>query len=149
MIELIADLHIHTIASGHAADTIRKNCEYAIKKNLKAIGITDHGPGLPGGASFVYIYTLPRIVDNMKMPIKLFSCVEEDIINKKGDLSLPADCRSRLDIVMAGCHPRTWIARQNVKARTKAVVNNITKGYIKVLTHPYRMNNKIELKHYC
>ena len=34
----------------------------------------------------------------------------------------------------------------NVKARTKAVVNTITKGYIKVLTHPYRTNNKIELK---
>ena len=146
MIELIADLHIHTIASGHAADTIRKNCEVAIKKDLKAIGITDHGPGLPGGASFVYFYTLPRIVSNIDMPIKVFSCVEEDIINKRGELSLPPDCRGRLDIVMAGCHPRTWISRQNVKTRTKAVVNTITKGYINVLTHPYRTNNKIELK---
>ncbi len=146
MIELIADLHIHTVASGHAADTIRKNCEIAIKKDLKAIGITDHGPGLPGGAGFVYFYTLPRIVANIKMPIKIFSCVEEDIINKKGELSLEAGCRSRLEIVMAGCHPRTWIARQNVKTRTKAVVNAITKGYIKVLTHPYRTNNNIDLK---
>ncbi len=147
MIELIADLHIHTIASGHAADTIRKNCEIAIKKDLKAIGITDHGPGLPGGASFVYFYTLPRIIANIEMPIKIFSCVEEDIINKKGELSLEADCLSRLEIIMAGCHPRTWIARQNVKTRTKAVVNAITKGHIKVLTHPCRTNNKnIELK---
>lgn len=146
MIELIADLHIHTVASGHAADTIRKCCEIAIKKNLKAIGITDHGPGLPGGASFVYFYTLPRIAANIEMPIKIFSCVEEDIINKKGELSLPADCLSRLEIVMAGCHPRTWIARQNVKTRTKAVVNTISKGRIKVLTHPYRTNTNIELK---
>ena len=83
MIEIIADLHIHTIASGHAGDTIRKNCEFAIKKGLKAVGITDHGPGLPGGAGFVYFYTLPRIIANIELPIKIFSCVEEDIINKK------------------------------------------------------------------
>jgi putative hydrolase len=146
VIEIIADLHIHTVASGHAGDTIRKNCEFAIKKGLSAIGITDHGPGLPGGASFVYFYTLPRITAGIDLPIKIFSCVEEDIVNKKGELSLPSDCRDRLDIVMAGCHPRTWIARQNVKTRTSAVVNAITKGYIRVLTHPYRRNNSIELK---
>lgn len=48
MIKIIADLHTHTVASGHGADTLRTMCEFAIKKGFKGIAITDHGPGLPG-----------------------------------------------------------------------------------------------------
>ena len=46
---LVADLHVHTISSGHAYNTILENTQSAIEKGLKLIAITDHGPNMPGG----------------------------------------------------------------------------------------------------
>ena len=43
-----ADLHTHTIASGHAYNTIREMARAAADKGLKALGITEHAPKLPG-----------------------------------------------------------------------------------------------------
>ena len=45
---LIADLHMHTLVSGHAYGTIREMAADAAQRNLQLIGITEHGPGVPG-----------------------------------------------------------------------------------------------------
>ena len=45
---IIADLHMHTLVSGHAFGTIREMAASASEKGLQLIGITEHGPGLPG-----------------------------------------------------------------------------------------------------
>jgi putative hydrolase len=145
MTEIVADLHAHTIASGHGADTIRTICEFACKKNMKGIAITDHGPGLPGGAGIIYFLSLPRLLKSINLPIRIFTGIEEDIINKKGELSLPAEALQNLEIVMAGCHPRTWIAEQDRKMRTEAVINCFSRGEIKVFTHPVGTYYDIEL----
>ena len=44
-----ADLHTHTIASGHAYSTINEIAAEAARRQLRLIGMTDHGPALPGG----------------------------------------------------------------------------------------------------
>ena len=43
-----ADLHTHTIASGHAYNTIREMARAAADKGLKALGITEHAPRAAG-----------------------------------------------------------------------------------------------------
>jgi putative hydrolase len=136
MLDLVADLHTHTIASGHGADTIRTMGEFAVKRGLKGIAITDHGPGLPGGASVVYFMSIRRVAGGVRLPIRIITGVEDDIKNRKGELALPPEVLEGLEIVMTGCHPETWIARQNPRARTDAVVNAIGRGFVKVLTHP-------------
>ena len=45
---LIADLHMHSLLSGHAFGTIRELAFEAAQRNMKLIGVTDHGPGIPG-----------------------------------------------------------------------------------------------------
>ena len=47
--KLLLDMHNHTIASGHAYSTIQEIAAEANKKGLKYVGITDHGPKMPGG----------------------------------------------------------------------------------------------------
>ncbi len=47
----IADLHVHSVASGHAFSTIEETCRQAKKKELELVAITNHGPALPGGAN--------------------------------------------------------------------------------------------------
>ena len=51
---LIADLHMHTLMSGHAFGTIREMAFEAAAKNLQLIGITEHGPGVPGTCDPIY-----------------------------------------------------------------------------------------------
>ena len=43
---LIADLHMHTLVSGHAYGTIREMAAEAAQKHMQLIGITEHGPGV-------------------------------------------------------------------------------------------------------
>jgi putative hydrolase len=40
------DLHLHTIASGHAYNTILEYVDQAKKLKMKMIGFADHGPSL-------------------------------------------------------------------------------------------------------
>lgn len=136
MYDIIADLHTHTIASGHGIDTIRTLSEFACRKGLQAIAITDHGPGLPGGAGFIYFLSLKRMTGGVDLPIRIFNGVEDDIKNRKGDLTLPGEVLSELEIVMTGLHPATWIADQPITVRTEAVVNAMRKRFIHVFTHP-------------
>jgi putative hydrolase len=45
---LIADTHTHTIASGHAHSTITENVLAAAKKGLSFLGITGHASSMEG-----------------------------------------------------------------------------------------------------
>ena len=45
--DLILDTHTHTIASGHAYNTINEMVRSAADKGLKLLGITDHAPMMP------------------------------------------------------------------------------------------------------
>ena len=44
----IADVHTHSILSGHAFGTVRELAAEAAARNLKILGVTEHGPGIPG-----------------------------------------------------------------------------------------------------
>ena len=45
-----ADLHTHTLSSGHAYSTIDEMAKGAQKRGLNLIAITDHGPAMPGAS---------------------------------------------------------------------------------------------------
>ena len=44
----VADVHMHCIMSGHAFGTIRELAFEAAQRGMKLIGVTEHGPGIPG-----------------------------------------------------------------------------------------------------
>ena len=63
---LLADLHTHTIASGHAYSTLTENVRAAAMAGLELIAITDHGPSVPQGAHPWYFWNLkvaPSVLD--------------------------------------------------------------------------------------
>jgi putative hydrolase len=142
---IVADLHTHTVASTHAADTIRTICEFAEKRGLQAVAITDHGPAVPGGADHVYFNTLWRLTSHIETALRVISGIEDDVVNIKGDLSLADEYLERLEIVTAGCHPFTWMAEQSRTVRTDAIINAVMKGKIRVLTHPVGTRYDIDL----
>ena len=51
---LEVDTHTHTILSGHAWSTLRENCCAARGRGMKGLCLTEHAPGIEGGApSFI------------------------------------------------------------------------------------------------
>lgn len=54
MKSLVADLHMHSVMSGHAFGTIRELAFAASERGLKLIGVTEHGPGIPGTVDPIY-----------------------------------------------------------------------------------------------
>ena len=56
----VLDVHTHTLASGHAYNTIREMAMAASEKGLELLGITEHGIAMPGTCNAFYF-------DNTKM----------------------------------------------------------------------------------
>ncbi len=70
MKKLLADMHMHTLVSGHAYGTIREMAAAAAEKELSLIGITEHAPGIPGTVDPFYYLNLeviPRTIHGVEV----------------------------------------------------------------------------------
>ncbi|NLK00660.1 MAG: phosphatase [Clostridia bacterium] len=131
---LIADLHVHTIASGHAYATINEYIQAAKAKGLEMIAITDHGPALPGGPDisyFGYLAILPEEQDG----VQILTGVEANILDIHGKLDMTDRYLERLDIVLAGLHPPCYRCDDEVQ-NTKAVINTMKNPLVDIIVHP-------------
>ena len=45
--QYVLDSHTHTLASGHAYNTITEMAQAAADKGLSLLAITEHGPAMP------------------------------------------------------------------------------------------------------
>ena len=57
----VVDVHTHTIASGHAYNTMMEMIHAAREKELEVFGITEHAPQMPGSCQLIYFQNL-RVV---------------------------------------------------------------------------------------
>ncbi|MDD4782401.1 MAG: phosphatase [Syntrophaceticus sp.] len=133
--KLEADLHTHTIASGHAYSTVKELVDAAQEKGLQMIGITDHGPrmaGAPGLDHFWNTHVWPRQVNG----VQILRGVEANILDTEGSLDVPDEILERLDIVLAGFHGGTGYIGSTVEENTKAMVAVLQKPLVHIITHP-------------
>lgn len=66
----ILDVHTHTIASGHAYNTMMEMIHAAQEKGLEVYGITEHAPKMPGTCGEFYFHNLkvvPRQHGNLEL----------------------------------------------------------------------------------
>jgi len=134
-VKIIADLHIHTISSGHAYSTIEEYVKKAKEIGLKGIAITDHGPALPGGPHFYHFSNL-RMVPKELDGIRIYKGAECNIVNDKGELDLPDEVLKDLDIVMGTFHTRTGYDSQGEEIDTKVLLRALNNPYVNVIAHP-------------
>ena len=78
--ELLVDLHTHTVSSGHAYNTITENALAASRRGLKLLGMTDHGPSMPGAPHLYHFGNLSIIPEEIS-GVKILPGVEANIIN--------------------------------------------------------------------
>ena len=55
---IIADTHTHTIASGHAHSTVMENAAEAARMGHKFLVIADHAPQIPGAPTELYFRSM-------------------------------------------------------------------------------------------
>ncbi len=72
------DVHTHTIASGHSYSTIREMANMAAGKGLVLLGITEHGPRMPGTCHSFYFSNL-KVVPRQMCGVELLLGVELNI----------------------------------------------------------------------
>ncbi len=131
------DLHTHTIASGHAFNTIYEMAAEAKKRGVKILGITEHGPAASGSITnnyFSQLYRLPRKLFGVKI---LFG-VELNILNKKGEVDLPEWLLQRCDYISAGLHKTTSYKGKSEKENTQAMLAAMENPCVSTLNHIYR-----------
>jgi len=85
--ELILDTHTHTIASGHAYNTINEMAKSAADKGLRLLAITEHAPAMPGSCSYMYFLNF-RALRREKYGVKLLFGAELNILDKDGKVDL-------------------------------------------------------------
>ncbi|OHB30392.1 MAG: phosphatase [Desulfuromonadaceae bacterium GWC2_58_13] len=133
-----ADLHVHTIASGHAYSTISEIAQEATRKGLKAVGMTDHGPGLPGGPH-PYHFAALRFVPEYLHGVRVLRGIEANILGI-GQLDLDEGLLDRLDLVMAGFHEECGFDNRGRDENTRAVLSMMDHPKVKVIAHPGNPN---------
>lgn len=125
--KIVADLHTHTMVSQHAYSTLNELSLEAAEKGLCAIAATDHGPGMPDGASahhFFCLKGLPERINN----IRLYKGAEVNIMDYNGTLDMDDTLLHGLDFVIASYH---------AECIAPASMSRHTEGFIKAIANPH------------
>ncbi len=130
----ILDLHNHTIASGHAYSTVQEIAQQSKEKGLKMIGITDHGPLMPGVLSSSFTGNL-IILPEYIYGVEVLRGVEANILDQDGKLDVPERRLRRLDIVLAGLHD-VVVEPWDIKGNTRAILNAMENDLVDIISHP-------------
>lgn len=130
----VLDIHTHTIASGHAYNSICEMVQAASNMGLALLGISDHGPAMEGSACKHYFRSnrcLPREIMGVKI---LFGC-ELNILDFNGTVDLDATFASALDYGIASLHD-VCIDPGTKAENTQAYVKAMDNPKVHVIGHP-------------
>ena len=142
--EIKADLHTHTVSSGHAYSTLSENALAASRKGIELLGMTDHGPGMPG-APVLYHFGNLVVLPKVLYGVQLLTGVEANITNHDGELDMPLNYLPRMELVLVGLHDICYpggTVEQNTAAYIKAMEN----PFVDMMVHPDRPIFEMDLE---
>ncbi len=130
----VLDMHTHTLASGHAFNTIREMSRAAAEKGLELLGITEHAPLMPGSCHEFYFSNL-KILDRSAYDVPVLFGVELNILDKEGHVDLSEQHLKELDYGIASLHP-PCIPFMSQADTTSAVIAAMKNPYVQIIGHP-------------
>ncbi len=130
----IIDLHTHTLASGHAYNTLSEMIQGAKTAGIRIFGSSDHGPAMPGSCGRMYFSNF-KAIPRHQTGIGLLMGCELNILDYQGNVDLSDDILAKMDYAIASlhipcCQPGT--AAQNTDAYLGAIKN----PRIQIIGHP-------------
>jgi len=140
---LNTDLHTHSIASGHAINTVYEMAKEAKNRGVALLGIIEHGPSMQGAPHKGYFWVSEQIEE--LYGIRIVLGIEANILNESGDIDLGDKLLMKQKVVMAGLHSHT--PYENSKSdNTKSIVEAMNNPYIKIISHPYRFKFPVDVE---
>ncbi len=134
MRKVLIDAHTHTVASGHAYSSLQEMAKAAVDMGLEVLGITEHGPSVPGTCPTLYfknMFTVPRQMYGIRL---LMGC-EINILDTKGSLDLTDEQIGWLDLAIAGIHA-AWYQGGTKEENTEGMIRVIKNPKIHIISHP-------------
>lgn len=133
MNKLVADLHMHTIVSGHAYGTIREMATAAKEQNLELIGITEHAPGIPGTVDPFYYKNL-AVIPKKIGGVELIHGCEINVLSG-GKLSLEQEYLKYLDYAIVGIHMQCY-QNEGREKNTENLIGCMKNEKVCFVSHP-------------
>lgn len=130
----VADLHIHTLASGHAFSTVLEIARAAADKGLEIIALTDHGPCMPA-APHEYHFSNQVVIPDRLFGVRVLKGIEANVMDRDGRLDLDEGRLARLDIVLAGFHTNC-APYGSVEENTLMMINAMKNPWVDAIVHP-------------
>lgn len=124
---------MHSIMSGHAFGTVRELAAEAADRGLKLIGVTEHGPGIPGTVDPIYFRNIcdaPRLLYGVEM---LYG--SEVNVLTGGRLDLDQRHLNCLDYAVAGIHGLCY-ENEGIVGNTDNVIRCMENPKVKFISHP-------------
>lgn len=135
---LKVDLHIHSVASGHALNTVYEICKEAKKKKMSLVGIVEHGPSMEGAPHEGYFWVSDQL-DEL-YGVRVLLGIEANILNENGEIDLNGELLAKQRIVIAGLHSKTPYNANNLESNTQALISTMRNPFVKIISHPYRVD---------
>ena len=140
-IKIAADMHTHTLASGHAYGTIREMAQTAAEKELEILGISEHAPGIPGTVDPIYFCNL-KVVPRDLYGVRILFGSEINVLND-GSLSLEQKYIDRLDYAIVGIHDLCY-ENAGVKKNTENLIKCMENDKVFFVSHPDDDHNPLD-----
>lgn len=130
----IIDLHTHTIDSGHGYSTLKENIEAAKEAGLVLLGLSEHGPAMPGGPH-EFFFSNYKCIPRQHGNLRLLCGIEANIVDHEGGLDLPERLLQKMDYVIASMHV-PCVTPGSREENTRASIRAMQNPYVKILGHP-------------
>lgn len=130
----VIDLHTHTIASGHAYNTINEMVQAAAERKLEIIGITEHAPRMQGSCTNMYFVNL-RVMPREKQGVTVLYGAELNIVDYDGRVDLPEHILAQMDLNIASMHVPCLKSGTRME-NTRAYLNVMKNPYVNIIGHP-------------
>lgn len=128
------DSHTHTIASGHAYNTIFEMAQAAAQKKLELLAITEHTKNLPGTCHELYFLNL-KVLPRTMFGIEVLFGAEVNIMDYQGTLDMSPSYLRRMDVTIASLHT-PCIQPGTTAENTNALVRAAENPLINIIGHP-------------
>lgn len=130
----IMDLHTHTIASGHAYNTLYEMIQSASDKGVKLLGVTEHAPQLPGACHPFYFINF-KVVPRERLGVRLLLGCELNIIDYSGNIDLEKQYLRGLDYGIASIHDPCYDSGTTAQ-NTDAYLGAMKNPAVQIIGHP-------------
>ena len=141
---LKTDLHTHSIASGHALNTVYEMVREAKDRGMDLIGIVEHGPSMEGAPHEGYFWVSNQL-DEL-YGVRVLLGVEANILNEGGEIDLNGELLAKQRVVIAGLHSRTPYGNNSLESNTRALVSAMQNPLVQIISHPYRTDFPVDIE---